>query len=190
MVVPEPYHGSFGPIHGTFKSWQFQGWGAPKQRLLPDRHTHTRPHSHTRRGEFREPKRLKSFEKNATHSSPDGSGQAPWWAAVAKARPVAQCGAGARPAPAASTRRRPHACVSGLGGGVQQAMSPSVVQCVPDPPRGAWNLWRARTCGETERRTDFTAIPVSRGAESLAPRLRTTVNQITAKPEKATRFGA
>ena len=65
MVVPEQYHGSFGPIHGTFKSWQFPGLGAPKQRLLPDRHTHTRPHSHTRRGEFREPKRLTSFEKNS-----------------------------------------------------------------------------------------------------------------------------
>ena len=84
--------------------------------------------------------------------------------------------------------RRPHACVSRLGGGVQRAMSPSVVQCVPDPPRGAWNLWRARACGETEGRTDFTAVPISRGAESLAPRLRTTVNQITAKPEKGDPF--
>ena len=42
MVVPEQYHGGFEPIHGTFKLWQFQGWVAPKQRLLPDRHTHTR----------------------------------------------------------------------------------------------------------------------------------------------------
>ena len=42
---------------------------------------------------------------------------------------------------------------------------------------------RPRTRRETEGRTDFTAIPVSRGAESLAQRLRIAVIQITAKPE-------
>ena len=42
MVVPEQYHGSFESIRGTFKSWQFHGWGGAKQRLLLDRDTHTR----------------------------------------------------------------------------------------------------------------------------------------------------
>ena len=36
------YHGGSGPNHGTFKSRRSPGLGAPKQRPLLDRHTHTR----------------------------------------------------------------------------------------------------------------------------------------------------
>ena len=36
------YHGSLGPIRGTFKSRYFPGLGAPKQRPLLDRQTYTR----------------------------------------------------------------------------------------------------------------------------------------------------
>ena len=36
------YDGSLEPNHGSFKSWYFPCSGAPKQRPLLDRHTHTR----------------------------------------------------------------------------------------------------------------------------------------------------
>ena len=67
-------------------------------------------------------------------------------------------------------------------------MSPGVVQCVPDSPRGAWNLWRTRTCRETEGRTGLTALAVSCGAAPMAPRYVTTVNRITAELEKGDPF--
>ena len=61
-----PFHGGFGgqfmEVWARFMegldSWMFWTWGRPKQRPPPNRHTHTRTPG------FREPKRLKSFEKN------------------------------------------------------------------------------------------------------------------------------